>query len=193
MDNQQNNKSDNQSKLMDHNYDGIQEFDNMLPRWWLMTFYATIIFSVFYYAYYELGTGPTLVQELQQEMADDENRRLSAPKPAFPDEQVLAEAIASSAQKTKGHEVYVVRCQSCHADKGQGLIGPNLTDKFWINGDGQAKSIAKVIHDGVAEKGMPAWGPVLKAEEVYAVTAFVVSLKGTNPAGAKAPQGKEYP
>lgn len=183
---------DNEKKegeLLDHNYDGIQELDNMLPRWWLATFYLTIVFSIIYFGYYELGTGQSIDQEFTADIAALEAKTLASGKVAFPDENKLKSVLASADSKVKGHDVFRVRCASCHGDKGQGLIGPNLTDSYWLHGDGKPESIGKTIYGGVPEKGMPPWGPVLSEEEVYAVTAFVVSLKGSNPAGAKAPQG----
>ena len=80
-----------------------------------------------------------------------------------------------------------MRCLPC--DKGQGIIGPNLTDDFWIHGKGTLMDIAAVITSGVPEKGMPPWGPVLSADELRDVAVFVHSIHGSNPSGAKAPQG----
>jgi len=77
---------------------------------------------------------------------------------------------------------------ACHGDKGQGLVGPNLTDAYWIHGKGTRADIFKVIHDGVPDKGMLAWGEILKPEEVIAVSSFVFSIRNTNVPG-KAPQG----
>lgn len=77
----------------------------------------------------------------------------------------------------------------CHGDKGQGLIGPNLTDNYWIHDKGTAADILTMVQKGVPVKGMPAWESVLSAQEQVATTAYILSLKGTNPSGAKAPEG----
>ena len=185
-----NNKLHQNEKLLDHNYDGIQELDNMLPRWWLATFYLTVVFSVFYFGYYELGSGPSIDQEFRDDVESLEMKAAShGGKAAFPDQAKLDSALKSADLKTKGLSVFQGKCLSCHGEEGKGLIGPNLTDKFWIHGDGKAPSIAKVIYDGVADKGMPPWGSMLKEDEMYAVTAYVYTLKNKHIPGGKAPQG----
>lgn len=181
-------------ELLDHNYDGIQEYNNPLPNWWLMTFFGTIIFAAVYYFHYEMAGGPTLVDELKMAMKDLPAQ--TAPAANVPDgenEEALAVLMAKPEVLAKGKEVYVARCLACHADAGQGLVGPNLTDKFWINGKGTRVDIIAVVRKGVAEKGMPAWATMLPADEVLAVSAHVYALKGTSPANPKAPQGVEVP
>lgn len=184
--------NENQSKQtpMNHNYDGIQELDNPLPGWWLATFYITVVFSVFYYLYYQMGSGPSLVQEYEQSVTEQDVKDRSKPKaPAPKDDELLAMA-SDGAKKSAGQAIFATRCASCHADKGQGNIGPNLTDSYWIHG-GKISNIYKVVSEGVLEKGMPAWSAVLKPEELNNVVAFVWSLKGTNVPGGKAPQGNK--
>lgn len=175
-------------ELLDHDYDGIREQNNPLPAWWLATFYGTILFSMAYVAYYEIWPGPTLLQEFHVEYAALLSAQ-KAKKEPFPVEEALAAVMGDPDGKHLGAQVYTKNCVSCHADKGQGLVGPNLTDNAWLIGSGQPMEIAQVIHDGVLAKGMPAWNAMLKPEQIYQVTAFVVSLKGTNPPGAKPPQG----
>lgn len=183
--------NDKNEKMTDHDYDGIKELDNDLPRWWLAKFYITIVFAIGYYAYYELGSGPSIQQEFEQEVAAiSAAQKSAAPKSSFPNIEKLNAARKSPEQIATGRAAFQTRCASCHGDKGQGLIGPNLTDDFWINGDGTLVAIAKVINDGVPAKGMPPWGALLSEDEVYAVSSYVKSLRGTNPAGAKAAQGQ---
>ena len=90
-----------------------------------------------------------------------------------------------------GKEIFLSKCSSCHGEHGQGIIGPNLTDHFWLHGKGTAVDIFKTVDKGVPDKGMPPWGPILAASEVKNVVAFVKTLQGTNPANPKAPQGVE--
>jgi len=176
--------------LLDHNYDGIQELDNPLPFWWLAIFYITMVFAAGYVFYYEFGDGPTLNQELAEEQKVIENIQYEGPSgPAGLDEAKLSGVIADSAQVELGKGIFAGKCAACHGPEGQGVIGPNLADAFWINGDGSPMAVAKVIQNGVGDKGMPAWGTQLKEEELYQVAAYVTSLKGTNPANPKAPQG----
>ena len=177
--------------LLDHDYDGIQELDHPLPRWWLSLFYATILFSILYAVHYMLGTGPSLREELAADMAEIEALKIvktSAPLAGTEDE-ILA-AIATQPEKISlGKAVFTGKCAACHGDQGQGTIGPNLTDDHWLHGTGKASEIAATVRAGVPEKGMPPWGPVLSSDELLNVTAFIVSIRGTNPPGAKEPQG----
>jgi cytochrome c oxidase cbb3-type subunit 3 len=174
-----------------HDYDGIREHDNMLPRWWLASFYITMVFAVVYYAYYEVGNGASIKDEFAGDLAAIEAARhaATAGKP-FPDADKLGAAEKSPESVAKGRGVFQARCVSCHGERAQGLIGPNLTDAYWLHGDGKTGSIAAIVNSGVPEKGMPPWGPLLSEEEVYAVAVYVRSLKGSNPPGAKAPQGQ---
>lgn len=179
-----------QEKLTDHNYDGIQELDNSLPRWWLGLFYITIVVAIGYYAYYELGSGPSIQDEYTRDVAAMESKKAVAPVSSFPEMAKLVAFQKSPEKLSAGKGVFQARCIVCHGDKAQGIIGPNLTDDYWIHGDGKIGSIAKIIHEGVPEKGMPPWGALLSDDEVYAVAVYVKSLRGTNPPGAKAPQGQ---
>lgn len=182
---------DEKAILLDHNYDGIEELDNPLPKWWQIIFYGTIIFSVFYVGYYEYGSGPSSQQELETDLAAV--RALAPPAPQGADD-IVAKIDGLKGDATAmvaGKAVYDGKCLACHGDKGQGLVGPNLTDKFWIHGDGKAAAVAKVVTEGVADKGMPPWGPVLTPDELAQVSAYVISMRGTNAPGGKEPQGAE--
>lgn len=182
-----NRKYDHEEKLLDHEYDGIQEYDNPMPRWWVWTFWATIIFSVAYVANVGgIGTGQGREADYAQEMATF--RKLHpAGGPAMSGEQ-LAALVKDPAVLATGKTVYNTNCAACHAADGGGIIGPNLTDAFWLHG-GSLPDIQKTINDGVLAKGMPAWGKMLKPDQLTAVTAYVATLQGTTPAKAKAPQG----
>ncbi|MFM6927161.1 MAG: cbb3-type cytochrome c oxidase N-terminal domain-containing protein [Bdellovibrio sp.] len=182
--------SDNNPKF--HEYDGIIEHDNPLPTWWLWTFLITIIFAFLYYLHYELAGGPTLQQELKVAMEHLEKEKASvvATSPVETEDSLKA-AFEKDGMLALGAEVFSGKCAACHGAQLQGQIGPNLTDNFWLHGKGSRLDLVKVIRDGVADKGMPPWGPVLKEKELYAVTALILSKHGSNPPGAKAPQGAE--
>lgn len=183
---------DEKALLLNHNYDGIQELDHPLPGWWLGTFYATIAFSIVYVGYYMIGSGPTLSDELKEALAQIEaaKAKVQAAIPQGGDSSAaLLAALKNPQEISKGQGVYVGKCAACHGDKGQGLIGPNLTDDHWIQGSGSPQDVMKAVTDGVPEKGMPPWGPMLTAEELRGVVAYIRSIRGTNPAGAKEPQG----
>lgn len=179
--------------LLDHDYDGIKELDHVLPRWWLGILYATIIFSAWYVGYYMSGYGPSSREELAIAMKEIEMKKTSSsPQPTAGNEDEMLLAAYQDPQKIKhGGEVYAGKCIACHGDKGQGVVGPNLTDDFWIHGKGTLKDIASVVASGVLDKGMPPWSETLTPEELKDVVAFVHSLHGTNPPGAKAAQGEK--
>lgn len=173
-----------------HEYDGIIEHDNPLPMWWLWTFFLTIIFAFIYYIHYELAGGPTLKDELKVAMDEIEKNKAQVTASApLETEDSLTAIFAKDEVKQLGAAQFTAKCASCHGQDLQGLIGPNLTDKFWINGQGTRLDITKVIRVGVPDKGMPPWGPVMSQEEIYGVAAFILSKKNSNPAGAKAAQG----
>lgn len=186
---------DERELLLDHNYDGIQELDHPLPRWWVWLFYATMIFAGLYTAYYMAGPGPTLREELDVALKKIEALK-PQPAPGGGDgnsdglgDGVLAALLTQPEHVNAGGTVFTGKCAACHGDKGQGLIGPNLTDDHWLHGTGKLSEIAAVIRDGVPDKGMPPWGPILTPDELKDVTVFIRSIHGTNPPGAKEPQG----
>jgi cytochrome c oxidase cbb3-type subunit 3 len=168
-----------------HEYDGIEEADNQLPRWWLMTLFAAMAFSVGYWFYYEefkAGAGPT--QDYYAEQA-----RIAEQTGADPTPGELLAAVEGPALAL-GQASFATTCVPCHEVLGQGKIGPNLTDSAWLHG-GDPVAIYKTIREGVPAKGMPAWGPVLGRAGVTQVTAFVLSLRNKNVPG-KAPEGELF-
>jgi len=170
-----------------HEYDGIIEHDHPLPRWWVFLFYATIVFGVGYYTYYEWLGGPTLDQELTQKLETIKGSQAAESENSNID---LAARMNDQEFIKMGAKVFAEKCFMCHGDKGQGVIGPNLTDKFWIHG-GKPENVLAIVQKGVLDKGMPAWEAVLSTEEQAAVTVFIHSLKNTNPPNPKSPQGEE--
>lgn len=180
--------------LLNHEYDGIRELDYPLPGWWLATFFITIIFGVIYWIHYDLsGAGPTLSQELKMDMAKIEALRETAAADA---PEVTEEALASLVQDPdaleKGRAEYLAKCAACHGNVGEGLIGPNMTDTYWKNTDGSLVGIHKVIVTGVIEKGMPAWKGLIDDDLLKQITAYIASLKGSNPPNGKAAEGTMY-
>ena len=182
---------ENKEKLLDHDYDGIKELDNPLPGWWLATFYGTIVFAAIYFFYYHMGNGPGPKEELAKGLAEFETMSAASGSGKGIDSDKLNAFFHDSGRIKDGGAVFQLRCASCHGVNAEGNIGPNLTDKFWIHGDGSLAAIAKVVTEGVGDKGMPPWGAILKPDELYSVVAYVKTLKGSNPANGKAPQGNE--
>jgi cytochrome c oxidase cbb3-type subunit III len=175
--------------LLEHEYDGIREYDNPLPRWWTWIFWATFVFSIGYVLHYHVtGRGESAADEYLAEMREareQEARRAVGDKPS---EQGLAKLAANQAVMEDAKALFVERCGACHGDQGQGLIGPNLTDGYWIHGKGSMMDIFEVVASGVPAKGMPAWSKQLSPVELQKLVAFIGSLKGSNLPG-KGPEG----
>lgn len=187
-----NNHSNEDQKLLDHEYDGIKELDNPLPGWWLATFYITILFAVLYFAYYEMMGGPTLDEELNAEMERMyEIREVQQESVEVVDEDKYVAMLDNKNVLEQGRSEYLGKCMACHGNNAQGLIGPNLTDEYWIRGDGSVSAIVKIINEGVPEKGMPPWKGVIKPDMIENVAVYVYSLHGSDPPGAKPPQGEK--
>lgn len=184
-------KETNDRLIENHEYDGIQEYDNPLPRWWALTFFFTCLFAFLYWIHYESGAGPTSSQELAQAMKELENRKQS-PALVVSDDDLLAQANNAGALG-EGQAIFAGKCVACHGDNLQGVIGPNLTDEYWLHGKGTAKDIIGVVRKGVADKGMPPWDGLLKPKELAAVASYVFSKKGSHPANPKPPQGEKVP
>lgn len=181
-------KPQHEEKLLDHEYDGIREYDNPMPRWWLWTFYATILFVPLYYVLpHPFGEGEGNVAEYEASVAKAQAAMPQEAAPTVTDEQLITMQ-SDRALLAEGKTVYDANCAVCHRADGGGLIGPNLTDDAWIHG-GSPTQIRHLIAVGVLAKGMPPWERILRPEQVDAVTAYVLSLVGTNPPNAKAPEG----
>jgi mono/diheme cytochrome c family protein len=252
-----------QDELLNHDYDGIREYDNDLPGWWKNLFYICIVFAVVYFSYYhvfglgdsskteymkelnpdytpavaEAGGGlfnayhspflsreenltPRVRAELQRisdasfdeqlmrAMAKADPKQTEKLKSAFPDiyqrfvaggvsagagtaapEPTIAEPIKDAAVLADGKKTFETQCFTCHGKLGEGLIGPNLTDDYWIHG-GKIENIINTIRKGVPAKGMISWEKTLTPDQINAVASFILlKLQGTTPPNAKPPQG----
>lgn len=178
--------------LLDHDYDGIRELDNALPPWWKYGFYITIVIGVFYLLKFEVWhTGMNPTEEYNSEMAtakiETEAYLASAKENVDENTVTLMDAGGIAA----GKEIYAKTCVPCHLAEGQGLVGPNLTDEYWIHG-GSIKDIFKTIKYGYPDKGMQSWQSTYSPVQIQQLASFIISLKGTNPPNPKAPQGDLY-
>lgn len=178
--------------LLDHDYDGIQELDNSLPPWWKWGFYVTIVVAVIYMVrFHVLGTGPAPEEEYKAEMslaaAQIEAYRQASGE--MIDEKTVT--MADAAGIAAGAKIYAQSCMACHGGKGEGGVGPNLTDDFWLHG-GSVNDVFKTIKIGVPEKGMQAWEKMFSPTQLKNLASYIKSLRGTNPPNGKAPQGAAY-
>ena len=182
--------------LLDHNYDGIRELDNHLPPWWTAFFYITIVFGVIYMLVYHVFSAAPLPGELYDisvaeanaaaaerlAEAGEEGGGIDESTVVFSDDPAIIDS---------GKKIYDMQCASCHRDDGGGNIGPNLTDEYWLHG-GSMSDIYKTIKYGVPQKGMISWEALLSPEKMRDVSSYIMTMAGTNPPNAKAPQGELY-
>ncbi|ADY50952.1 cytochrome c class I [Pseudopedobacter saltans DSM 12145] len=184
--------SEEKDLVIEHEFDGIRELDNPTPGWFMYLFYATIIFAVVYllnFHVFKLG-------KLQDEEYVAEMEQAEAAKEAFlaksanrVDETTVTYS-NDPAVISAGQAIFNKNCVACHGDKAQGTVGPNLTDDYWLHG-GTIKNIFKTIKYGVPDKGMISWEKQLTPKEIAEVSTYIKSLRGSNPSGAKEPQGVE--
>ena len=146
--------------------DGIEEYDNPMPNWWVGLFYATIIWAAGYVAYYHFIAQKSYVKALAAQVAEAEAR--------WPKSTQLATVEQTPAAIAAGEAVYQANCVACHGPGLQGGIGPNLTDSVWLHGR-TPQEIVATITNGVAAKGMPTWGPILGNEKIGEVAAYIIS------------------
>ncbi|HRP69434.1 MAG TPA: cbb3-type cytochrome c oxidase N-terminal domain-containing protein [Turneriella sp.] len=177
-------KRTEEEKLMEHEYDGIRELDNHMPRWYVLALYASFIFCVGYLIYYHVMGGPTQEQEYEMEMA-------AAPKmvkPAAVATDAAAKPLTDAASLKAGQDLFKSHtCFACHKDDMGGMVGPNLTDEFWMHGCDYATVITNVS-TGFPQKGMPPFGngTPMNETQLQQIVSYIFSKRGTNPAGAKA-------
>ena len=176
-----------------HDYDGIRELDNSLPPWWKYGFYLTIVLSVGYMYYYHLsGSGWSSAREYQEEMAEAERQKAEYLKTAGDQvDETTATFLTDAASLASGKEIYTANCVACHGVEGQGGVGPNFTDQYWIHG-GSVKDLFKVIKYGVPEKGMISWQSQLNPRKMQEVASYILTFQGTTPPNPKEPQGELY-
>lgn len=185
-----------ESILLDHDYDGIHELDNHLPPWWKWLFYITIIWGVIYFfAYHVFDTLPLMEEEYNIVMEDAKIAReaMMALEGNNIDENNVEFSDAAEVM-ANGKAIYDRECVACHAPEGQGLIGPNFTDNYWIHG-GSINDIFKTVKYGVPQKGMISWQSKLTPSDMRDVSSYILTFVGTtpqNPPAPKAPEGEEY-
>jgi cytochrome c oxidase cbb3-type subunit 3 len=190
MENENNQLTPEENKLLlPHDFDGIKELDNDPPSWFMYLFYITIFFAVIYIFHFHIfKQGALQDQEYAEEVAAanatlQQNLDPAAALVAFTDAENLAAGKAIFTEKL---------CATCHGNLGEGnAIGPNLTDEFWIHG-GSFQNIVDIITIGAPAKGMTPFKDQLKPEQIVQVSSYIASLKGSNPANAKAAQGEKY-
>lgn len=179
--------------LMDHNYDGIEELDNKLPPWWLWGFYVSIAFGIFYmFHYHVFNTGNSIQEDLAMEVeAAHEAREAYIMKVAMSVNENTVTLMTDADNLAKGKRIFVQHCTKCHGQNGEGLVGPNFTDDYWVYGN-EIQDLYKTIKYG-ANLGMISWVDDLNPLQMQQVASYILSLHGTNPPGQKPPDGDLIP
>ncbi len=179
--------------MTDHEYDGIRELDNSLPPWWKYGFYITIVVAIIYMGYYHLGgSGPSSLKEYQNQMdqaALDIAAYQATQKEAVNEKNVVL--LDNQTDIQAGAATFQSLCVACHGTMAEGKVGPNLTDAYWKNG-GDIKDLFKTIKYGIKGTGMKSWKTDISASQIAQVASYILSLQGSNPPGAKVPEGTLY-
>lgn len=180
-----------QEIILDHNYDGIRELDNVLPPWWVFMFYATIIFGVVYLIRFHIVGDYTQSEEYEQQVAEAqlaiEEYKITAKNLV---DANTVELLLDAGDLAAGEKIFTTNCVVCHMADGGGGIGPNLTDEYWILGGGIKNVFGTISEGGRDGKGMVAWKNSLKPVEMAQVASYLLQFQGTTPANPKGPEGE---
>jgi len=176
-----------------HDYDGIRELDNRLPPWWLGLMYGSIVFAFVYMYYYHWSdTDWSSTQEYEMAMVQAEKeKRAYLLQVANSVDESNVEFLEDEASLAAGETIFLSKCASCHGQLGEGGVGPNFTDPYWIHG-GSISDIFSTIKYGVPEKGMISWQSQLRPKNMQQVASFIKTLQGTNPPNQKEKEGTLY-
>lgn len=182
-------REERRDEVRAHDFDGIREFDNRLPRWWLGGFAATVLFGLAYWTlHHTFGALPDQHERFRRDSAAIAAVQAShGVGGEVGDDEELA-VYHDPAQVAAGKAIFAERCAVCHGAHAQGFIGPNLTDDYWLHG-GRPGQIVHTITNGVPSKGMVTWRGVLSGTQIKQVAAYVISIHGSHPADPKPPQG----
>lgn len=176
--------------MLDHDYDGIKELDNVLPPWWVNLFYLTIIFAFVYLVRFHIFNDYDQASEFETEMAiakaEVEKYKLTAPDLMDKEKVTL---LTDATALAEGKSIFEAKCVACHKADGGGSIGPNLTDNHWILGGGIKNVFNTIMEGGREGKGMVPWKTEIKPSDIQKVASYVLSLQGTNPKEGKTPEG----
>lgn len=181
--------------LLDHDYDGIKELDNVLPPWWVGLFYATVVFALVYLVRFHIMGDYNQDEEFTTEMkiADAKVEEYKKTAPDLMDKEKVT-LLTDAGDIAAGKTLFDANCVACHRADAGGAIGPNLTDKFWINGGGIKNVFNTIMEGGRPGKGMVPWKESIKPSDIQKIASYVLSLQGTNPKEPKPtePEAKEW-
>jgi cytochrome c oxidase cbb3-type subunit III len=183
--------------LLDHDYDGIQELDNKLPRWWVWLFNLCIVFAVLYFGYYHVqGIGfsrqhrgeSIMNTEYENEMRIGGEIKARA-MAEFENSIATRQPSQDPAIIAAGQQMFIKNCAPCHRQDAGGLVGPNLCDDYWIHGSNFVDNL-RTIWNGVPAKGMVTWKGVLTPTDIYAAASYIYTKRGSHPVNPKPPENQ---
>ncbi len=185
--------------LLEHEADGIRELDNKLPRWWVWLFYCCIAFAALYLLYYHTNTisylsagklkrGNLMAAEYDNEMKAGAQIKIAA-MTKFESSIPGLTPSKDPAILANGKQTFATLCAPCHRADAGGLVGPNLTDDYWIHGSKFSDNLT-TIWNGVPAKGMVTWKNTLRPDQIYAVASYIYTLRGTHPPNPKPPENQ---
>ncbi|MDK2772666.1 MAG: c-type cytochrome [Flavobacterium sp.] len=179
--------------MLDHDYDGIKELDNVLPPWWVGLFYACVVFAIIYLVRFHIMGDYTQAEEFVAEMeqSDKQVQEYLKNAPDLMDKEKVT-LLTDATALAEGKKIFESNCVACHRPDAGGAIGPNLTDKFWILGGGIKNVFNTISEGGRSGKGMVPWKESLKPTEIQKVASYVLSLQGSNPKDGKPAEGDEW-
>lgn len=186
------NITDEQKLLLDHDFDGIKELNNKIPPWFMAIFYGTLIWGTIYLVdYHILGSGNVQEDEYTNEVqvAAMEREILNKSGKLLNEDNVTV--ATDAAALANGKQTFIKNCAACHGQNGEGLVGPNFTDDYWLHGN-KINDLFKTIKYGVPAKGMISWQAQLDPNQMQEVASYILSLRGSNPPNQKEPQGTLY-
>lgn len=178
--------------MFEHDFDGIHELDNKVPPWFNILFYGTILFAVIYMlVFHVFKVSPLMIDEYVGEIRAAEIQKQELIKSgAFINEETVT-LLADQLSLQNGKNTYTLNCVPCHGINGEGTVGPNMTDDYWIHGGG-IKNVFKTVKYGIPAKGMISWQTLLNPKQMQEVSSYIISLRGTNPPNGKPPEGDLY-
>jgi len=177
--------------LLDHEYDGIKEYDNPLPGWWVWCFAITIIFCVPYTMWYHFGKGLSIWDKYDNEVTAYNESIFARYGTLEADQETILRFMNDDDALRSAESIFKGKCAQCHLADGSGDVGPNLTDTSWLSVK-QITDIPRIITKGLPDKEMPEWGSKLTQTEIVLLSSYVAQLQN-HPVAGKVAEGESIP